>query len=456
VLREVDAPAQWVRRAALDAITAQGERVPDTAAAALVPIIVQHLATESTILAPAAADLAGAITWQLTSDDAQRVAEAFAPFAPREPGHYRLTDRGMWAFAGRAYEMHAELRPALADLLAVSAVGNGLDSNLTSAIAHCAADPEPVVTRLIEQAQAGHAAAAALLTDLNRDLPIVHDRERQRLLKILERPSGPRTEFTLASNFGIAPVALARFEAPLRRRYADKLLAIAKDDHEMVMNRAVALEALAQAASALTAEERANYLPDVLALTGTLTLSALEQHQALTDHPLSRFRLHFGSADEVRVSALGAAVELSATTQERERIATEAVRLMHDPATARAVANVLVRLARAGLHLDPDDLTASAEPALRAVAAVLWCERPEDHDFGRHLARDATALVRAQIAMGLPTIGQSSPMLADELRSVLEADSYAKIRWLARKTVGSDDGGAPRDDDRTAVEASSA
>lgn len=432
VVGDADAAAPWVRRAALETIAAQGELVPDATAHDLLPIIERALTSTSRQLAPVAAHLAAAIAWQLEVDDARRLGEAFRPLAPREPGRYHFTDRGMLAFAARSYDKHAELRPELAMLIAACAVGSTYDSDLVRAVRVCGSAPAPLVERLLENARAGHLTAVVLLAALDQDLPAVHEHEQQRLQRVVELPTGPRSEFKLLTDFAIAPVVLARTEPTLRQRYSDRLLDIARDDHDLATNRASALEALAQAARSLPVEERQRYFPSVLELIGAVAISRLEQQQAAANHPLSRFRLHLGGPNEIRSAALECAVELATSTEEREEVAIAASELMRVAEIARGMTGALVRLTRNGLHLDADDLARSSEPALRAVAAVIWCDAPHNADFGRRLAKDEAPFVRAQIAHGLSRISDSAPDLANELRTQLARDARASIRWLAR------------------------
>lgn len=425
----------WERRAALQAIEGEGDLVPDAVAAELVPLVIAELSAGSVDLAPLAAELAAAIARQLCLTDAQQIASAFAPLALREPGQYRLTDRGMLGFVRRAYELHSELRESLASILAGCAVGDGLDPDLARALDAAREDPSPFVRALVPQAEAGHAVAIVLLTHLGVDHALVRAREERRLANILALPVGePRTQLALGADYAFGTSTLEALSPDVRHQYAQKLLRLATDDHDMVMNRASALEALAIASAVLTPDERAHLLTEVLELTGAVRVSTIEEHQRQANHPLSRMRFNLGGADEIRSSALVAAAALATTETECEKVAYAAFELSRDLPIAGSVARALYTLSTKGHAVDATSLYASSVPELRAAAAALWSAHGRPRQLGAALTRDDALGVRLELARGLRRLAAVDPVLASELRTRLGDDPSARVRATARRS----------------------
>jgi hypothetical protein len=432
------AGAPWQQRTALEGIAAEGDLVPDTSAQALVPTLVSLLATDDIDRAPAAAAVAASIAFQLRLEDAMRLLDGLARYGPREPHHYRLTDRGLLRFAGRTYQRHPELREQLAALIAEVIRGGSVDSDLRNAVLACRDDPQPMVTALLQQVGDETAVAGELLALLDVEHASAVERGRQRLAEIMVLPPAKsRSRHTLGATYAVPRTVLAEIGAPGISAYATKLCDIAVDLDELVMNRAGALRALAQASESFSASEKARCRATVLPLARGTRISKIEEQQREANHPLSRFRIAFGSTEDVQAAAIEAATRLSTTAEERQEVLTAAIDLIDRPDAARALAFTLAVLYENGIAVDPRFLAAMQEAALRQAAVTIWAHEPTPADLGRQFAGDPATAVRAQLARSLDQIGRIDARLAAELRERLARDPSAAVRWLASRHDGS-------------------
>lgn len=435
----------WQRQAALAAIAVEGDRVPDQTASSLVPMLATLLTDDDLDLAVAAARAAGAIALQLPLADATRLADAFAPHAPREPRHYRQTDPGLLEFVARAYNAHPQLRGRLAGFIAEVAHGELIPHELRSAVMNCRDDPKPVADLLVQQAEHGSATAQVLLDSLGVEHVGSVERGRQRLAEVMELgPASVRSEHKFGAGFRV-PLAVLRDAGPIATAaFATKLVSIGLDRNEMVFNRVAALEALMEAASLLTAEDRSLHFKAVLPLVRATGLSDIEAWQQQANHPLSRFRLDLGGIHEVQSIALSTAVTLADVTEDLDAVLDTAFDLLRQPHDADALAYTFAALHKKGLSIDAPMIAFSPEGPLRQAAMDIWSETAIPRELGTRFVEDPAPQVRVALARRLDAIAQADAALAKELRDKLLRDASAHVRFVAaRQALGAPPRSAP-------------
>jgi hypothetical protein len=424
---------QWQRRTAFVAIAAEGDLVPEDDARNLVPAIVAMLGSGDNRMAPVGAELAGAIAYQLSLEDATRVTEALMPHAPRGPQQYRWTDPGLLSFAGRTYLTHPKLRARLAALITEVTRAGLVDSDVRQAVSACSGAPKPLVSRLTREANAGNAAAAELLETLGVEHATVIEQGRKRLARVLDLPpASKRTQHQMGGTYAIPHKVFLETPEPRRSAYVAKLLAIAVDSDEMVMNRTAALDGLGYASASLTRKERARCLATILPLTRGTTLSALEERQKETSHPLSRYRINLGSAEDIQAAAIATAVTFADTAQERKDVLAAAVGLLDKADASRALAFTFAVLDERGTQVAPRTLASSPYAPIRQAAVTLWSRNPRADDLGHTFASDPTVAVRSQLARALSSVARADRVLAANLRAALRRDPSVRVRRIAR------------------------
>jgi hypothetical protein len=137
-----------------------------------------------------------------------------------------------------------------------------------------------------------------------------------------------------------------------------------------------------------------------------------------------------GDASDIRLAALDAAARLVQRPDDRDALVGTALELLRNP-EHRAAGAALFVLHKKGAYVDIRSLAESSNPALRQLAAALWCIDSDDEALGAQLADDPDRGVRRELARGVRRLASTRPERTRPLLARLAADASAEIRGLA-------------------------
>ena len=224
--------------------------------------------------------------------------------APREPNTYKLTDPGGTMVAVRLYRFRPAFRKRAASVLAEMAV-SGLESNLVKAFGACGTDLGELVVAFERVTEREGHDLSGPLSNLGHLNSATRKLWTNRLQFVERYRLGKRTEHTLGPRYDIPKRFLEEQDSDVVNRYIQKLIAIGSNCHEPNMNRATALESASFVVELLSADRKRELSGIVKPLTDPETeISAVDEYEAGTRHPLSRFRISSPVVADVRAAAL--------------------------------------------------------------------------------------------------------------------------------------------------------
>jgi hypothetical protein len=162
-------------------------------------------------------------------------------------------------------------------------------------------------------------------------------------------------------------------------------------------------------------------------------LTALDQANAASLHPLSRFRIDI-STDELVPAALQCAATLATTREQARRCQREALRAAQSGVERRSMAAAITFVRTAELvPFDPTVLLADPRPIMRRAGIAIWAENPSL--MARppaDLTDDVDPHVRSELAAHLDQLETNGAPNVAALRRALLDDPSAHVRQLAR------------------------
>lgn len=380
----------------------------------------------------AAFDAFGRLAAVSTDAEAQRFIEIAAPLVEREPKHYRFSDeahvRALIAIARR----HSDLAPqAIEQLLsALLADQRMADLVLSEGADLLRADPERTIDRVGTAAEAGnfHAALAVVLSHGRTDCALPVARQRfQAAIAPRERKPGVFSFGTLLPDTAILMTILPPDD---RVTFARAMVDRANDAEDVAANCQDALLALRPIAAALPDGVRDDLFQSVLPFAKGEREATQPPLFPGSDDPLGRFRVSLGDASLNNVGLLALST-LARTAEQAQQTKDLAMRYVRVPGQEHAniAATALSALPRDQLGVLPEELASQPNEWLRALGAVLWCERPDDAELGLALAGDPSPNVRRTLARALTSdfrhAGARAVLSVDPRRSIRE--SLSKI-----------------------------
>jgi hypothetical protein len=432
-------PRPWERAAAFSFAAACADVMVDDDArrwctAALHEIV--HHPQPAPILAPnpwlAAFKAFGQLAVVSTVEQARRFLEISRELIPREPNRYRLTDEDqVHAIIGIA-RAHPDLRAEAIEQLFQAVL---LDSRMAEFVLRnghdlLRDDPSRTVSAVGEAAVGGnHYAALALVAaeeDTTQAIPLAHQR--------LESAVAPRAHEPGVRTFGTGLSQTAALATVLpeedRVRFAHGMLEFANDREETSLNRYEALIALQGITRYVPDEVRDELFEQVLPFAEGRHDADREEFFAGADDPFQRFRLSLGE-ESLAPGGLMAAAALARTREQYVIVERIAVALIQDATdqTANAIAVALASLPPEELTLPVQLLASHPSQWLRALAAVIWAQRPDRHqEVGVALAHDTSPHVRGSLARSLRDDARHA-----EVRAVLTDDPRRSVRQRVKR-----------------------
>ena len=362
-----------------------------------------------------------------TEDHARQFLAISLELLPREPNRYRFTDEDQVHALVRIARAHPDLRPEAVDHLLEAVL---LDQRMGELVLRegqdlLRGDPKTTVTKVQEAAEESQLAALALIAaedDTTSAVPLARQR--------LEAAVAPRVHEPGVQTFGTGLSQTAALTTVLaeddRMRFARGMLNFANDGLESKHNRYEALSAL---------RGIARHVPDGIRdeLFGQVLPFAEGRHDTAGEgelfpraaDPLQRFRFSFGGGS-LAPAGLMAAAALARTDEQYEIVQRISVALLRDASdeTANSIAVALASIPPARVALPLDLLAGHPSPWMRALAAVVWAQRPDEPEgIGVILAEDRSPRVRASLARSL----RDDPRHAKP-RAILSTDPRRSVR----------------------------
>ena len=297
--------APWVRRAALLALRYAGDLAPPEVARRLVPELLCQLRNDPDDVqtVPTLLEALGTIILEATDQDLGQLIPYLERASGREPERYRLTDPGVMTLAARLYRFRSNFRKQAASILGEMAVGSHT-SAWSRALDECGDDTGQLTEAFVRVAEREMLDLAGPLSDLGHLTKATRALWSRRLRFVSNHPLGKQSGSAIGPRYDIPAEFLSEQESTASLQYVDKLVAIGRDDGQLVLNRAAALAAAANVVNALSPSDKEQIFRRVRPLAEQpIQISETDELHASTQHPLSRFRMSLGSAADVRTSA---------------------------------------------------------------------------------------------------------------------------------------------------------
>lgn len=437
--KELDRRAPWEQAAALSALAAEGDLIPDDQVEHLVGVALDRCSgRRQGLFVPwvwlSAYKLLAALAPRIPSSQVDTILDLLYPFIDREQNHHRHNDKEHVRIVAELFLAHPERRdragPHLLALMAASPdLGNEVLAIGWDAIE---AGRDVLADSLLKLASDGSKAALKALLHLEVEHPLLVKEARQLLEIAINRPERESGHYMVDSFFPHAAIFIRLLEEHECARFAEAAMSVAEDATEMEINRVHAVEAVRIMARLLPDNMRSSLFNRVMLLTSAPTHSEMDVHLRAGLHPLSRFRIDFGSG-LLGAHAVWAAAAL-AQVEEQYRNVIEAASPQFktgNETAANLAAHALLSLPHDEVQIDVRLLAASPVNAARQLAAVLWTHRPEHVPLlGEKLATDSDRGVRMALASSLMTLRERKANLAEKLTELLSNDPSAGVRAL--------------------------
>lgn len=428
--------APWVRPVALTTLEHAGDLAPVNVSRSLAHELIDQLEDDAddVRIAPVLFRALWAIVLEATDDDLERLVRTLMRLAPRAPGRYLLTDPGVGLLAGRLYRFRPAARRRAASILAEMAVG-GHTYDWKRALDECGEDIATLVSAFESVAERERHDLADPLSDLGHLNTATRLLWSDRLKFVEQHPLGERSEYSLLSRYDVPKQFLEEQEVETVDRYVQKLVAIGSDHHEAIVNRASALNSATTAVELLSTLRKRELFGLVRPLTGPeARVSALDEYQSRTLHPLSRFRISMGNVSDVRAAALRFLAWSAAGSEERSNtletalgwLGSESEVLQRAGAAVLTIPHLLVPRVRSV------ELAGHPNPWVRQAAATLAStQQPPDIAILERLASDSHRLARIRVIYAIERIRDFAPEAYMHIGSLLRHDRSAIVRAIA-------------------------
>ena len=430
-------PASWVRRSALTALEQIGDLAPVQTARELARVLIEQLCVGEMVQATIQA--LQAVVIEADKSDLEQLMPVLKQFAPREPNTYKLTDQGVSVVAARLYRFRPALRSEAASVLAEMALS---DSNrLAQSMYECGNDLGELVAALERVAERENRDFAGPLSDLGHLNAATRKLWSNRLQFVEQYPLGKRSKYTIGSRFDTTVQFLEEQQSEVVNRYVHKLVAIGSNFHEPCKNRAVALRSAATGVELLSSGRKMALFGLVKPLTDPETrISAKDEDQVSTLHPLSRIRISFGNVADIRAAALHVLAHCAVGLKNRAHVVAMAQRWLGAELEVlqRTGATVLSLPHLSSSDVRFTDLADHPNSWVRQVAIDLpnmrQCPDPVVLD---RLASDPDRWVRMRIAYSLTWLRDAAPDAYERIGSLLSCDQSGVVRALTTEGIAS-------------------
>ena len=438
----VGSPAPWVQATALIALEQLGDYAPVPVARELAQDLVEQLQKVSgnMRIAPATIKALQDVVLEATEGTLKRLVPLLGRTAPREIDTFRLTDPGVGIVAARLYRFRPAFRSEAASILAEMAVGRHTN-DWNRALDECGDDVSELVAAFEHVAERKGNPLAGPLSDLGHLNPTTRKLWSDRLKFVEQYPLGEYSEQRFPSRYYIAVQFLEEQSNTVVVQYVQKLVAIGGNQHEPIMNRVAALRSAAIAVDLLSTDRQREFFDMVRSLTNPGTeVSELYEYQVSTLHPLSRFRISFGSVTHLQAAALLFLAQSATEQEDRSNVLEMALQWLWTESEdlQQVGADVLTMPHLSSSDIRIVDLVGHSNPWVRgAASAMLSMQQSPDQALLERLTSDANRLVRIRVVYALQEIWKVAPEIAKCISSRLLNDQSSIVRALTAQALAS-------------------
>ena len=432
----VASKAPWVRQSALLALEYVGEFAPPALARGLVPELLGQLREDlyDARIAPALLKSLGSIVLEATDEDVGQLMPVLGRLAVGEPETNRLTDPGVMTLASRLYQFRPNFRQQAASILGEMAI-RAHTSQWSRALEECGDDTSELIEAVRQVAERENIDLTRTLSDFGHLTAGTRALWSQRLQFVADHPLEKWSGGPIGPRYDVPTEFLREQDPTVVLQYVDKLVAIGRDVNQPVLNRTAAFAAVANVMDVVSTCQKRQVFEGVRPLAEqSIQISELDRYNASTQHPLSRFRISFGSATNARTSA-GWLLARAATDPDECSVVMEIALnwVRSDDSTLQGMGASILTLPNL-----PSGIARSSELANHSNQAVrsaaVWMpnmqECPEATTFER-LADDPNRNVRIAVARALPSVTSIDTDSYERIRARLNGDPSAIVRACA-------------------------
>lgn len=445
------ATSSAIRASSCAVHTALADLIPDAEVGRIVPLLERVFARAHTAESVGtneeihALEGIAALHWRIPIDTAVRVQTLVRDLLPREPNHYRFTDRAVLKFLSSCTESpEKSVVTAAIDMLAQTLQYDfGHADHYISAL-----DPQlPGLQLAMEDTAAtGNVWAVNILAGWGIGTSTVRDRAIELTTKLMAEPVGvPRNSHvngrscTLAAESLTSTLKDSSADGPpdpelteIKQAYVANLIQRVEDPHATAEERADAAVAIRVLEDCLSEQTRQDLWTRVLAIYDNPGEHPLDAWERRSNHPLSNFRVK--SINTFGSELLWTCAALATTPDKVQAVRTRLRSDMSRPARSLFIAEIRARTALA-VDVETTDLVIElmhqSEPDSRKAAAVLWARDPHrEPEIGLILARDEDRGVRATVGQCLHDFGIHRQY--PEIVETLSKDRSAAVRRASR------------------------
>ena len=432
----VTSKAPWVRKSALVALEYVGDFAPPESARELVPELLRQLREDSddARIVPTLLKALGTMVLEATDEGVGQLMPVLGRLAVRKREVYRLTDPGVMTLAARLYRFRPNFRQQAASIFGEMAIGSHTDEWLR-ALGECGDDTGELIAAFEQVAERENIDLARPLSDLGHLTAGTRALWLQRLQFVADHPLGKRSGGPIGPRCDVPTEFLREQDPAVVLQYVDKLVAIGCDVDQLVLNRGGALAAAANVMDVVSTDQKRQVFGHVRPLAEqSIQISELDRYQASTLHPLSRFRISFGSATNVRTSA-GWLLARAATRPDEcsavMEIALDWVR--SDDSTLQGIGASILTLPKlcSGIARS-SELAKHSNPSVRRAA--VWMPKMQESPEAttcEQLVDDPDRNVRIVVARALPSVASVDTDSYERIRARLDRDPSAIVRAYA-------------------------
>ncbi|GHE54725.1 hypothetical protein GCM10018785_25180 [Streptomyces longispororuber] len=321
----------------------------------------------------------------------------------REPGTRRRTDEALIDALVKIYESHEPLHDQVVEMLcdAILLCNEVAERAVYEGQIILSENPQRVEQRLSEAAYSANYYAALALAVADCDVTPALGVARKKLEQYIQ---------PLNIQPGVSTIRVGEEEAALlvrvldesdRQAFTDSMIARALEVHDLEVNRASAMGAIAITGPSLSKAARSAAFELMIDFTQEPTGSTASMSHG--DDPFSRFKFTVGEfpLDAIAILVAG---KLAHTSEHYAEVQRAAVPLLSSTSnsTCSSIARMLRDLPEGELTMDVEMLANHQSPWLRCVAAIAWTRNPGKWpSLGERLCTDKDPGVRLMLARGL-------------------------------------------------------
>lgn len=319
----------------------------------------------------------------MSDESIDALLDAIEPLIERESGHYRHTDESMLGILQLLYRYRPEFQDRVAELITRCLEDGSIKQRMENFLSMVVQDDTFLRCSISGQAAAGDPIAVQVLARARVDHPSILQWAMHRFRDVLAYETGvERTRSEVSVRFEmVAELAFALTNAE-RDQLALHLAEIALDSFSPEAERSSAINAIRTLSRDLSQDMKSVLLDKVMGLVDADSSShEIDVVWRETLNPFSRLMINM-SAIDVNRSAMKTSAVLATNIEEGQRVFTvmQARASLGDREDLIAFVRFTVMMDPAiRPEIDPRELAIAEDPTIRAYAATIWSEHPDQY-----------------------------------------------------------------------------